>query len=77
MSDLLLEASLNDGQDCAKKLVCKLNAMENLAEDEAAIARLFGKTETIDLKSVSVEFDLAALMGRKAGDAQCELIYSR
>ncbi len=77
--DLLLQASLNDGQDCAKKLVCKLNAMESslLSAEEAAIAHLFGKTETIDLKSVAVEFDLAAQLGKKVGDSQCELIYSR
>lgn len=77
VSEILLEASLNDELDCAKKLVCKLNAAQNLSEDEAAIAHQFGKTETIDLKSLAVEFDLAAFMGRKAGDAQCELIYSR
>merc|ERR1711953_415019 len=78
-TELLLTASLNDGQDCAKKLVCSLNAedVNTLPYEEQAIAKLFGQTENIDVTAVTVEFDLAAHMGRKAGQDQCQLIYSR
>lgn len=77
IAEVLLEASRNDADDCAKKLVCVLNAQENLAEDEAKIAQLFGKNDSIDVTSAAVEFDLAALMGKKAGEKQCHTIYSR
>jgi len=79
MSNAILDASLNDAEDCAKKLVCSLNAQDvkTLQADEAAIASLFGKTAGIDLTSTTVEFDLAALMGRQAGKNQCDTIYAR
>jgi len=79
MSNTILDASLNDADDCAKKLVCSLNAQDvkTLEADEAVIASLFGKTAGIDLTSTTVEFDLAALMGRQAGKNQCDTIYAR
>merc|ERR1711997_676130 len=79
MSNAILDASLNDAEDCAKKLICSLNAQDvkTLQADEAAIASLFGKTAGIDLTSTTVEFDLAALMGRQAGKNQCDTIYAR
>jgi len=78
-SNAILDASLNDAEDCAKKLVCSLNAQDvkTLQADEVAIASLFGKTAGIDLTSTTVEFDLAALMGRQAGKHQCDTIYAR
>jgi len=78
-SNAILDASLNDAEDCAKKLICSLNAQDvkTLQADEAAIASLFGKTAGIDLSSTTVEFDLAALMGRQAGKHQCDTIYAR
>jgi hypothetical protein len=76
-AEILLQASRNDEQDCAKKLVCVLNAQKDLAEDEAKIAQLFGKSGNIDLSAVTVEFDLAALMGQQVGEGQCNTIYSR
>lgn len=76
-AEILLQASRNDEQDCAKKLVCVLNAQKDLAEDEAKIAQLFGKSGNIDLSAVTVEFDLAALMGQQVGEEQCNTIYSR
>jgi len=77
MAEILLQASRNDEQDCAKKLVCVLNAQKDLAEDETKIAQLFGKSGNIDLSAVTVEFDLAALMGQQAGEDHCNTIYSR
>lgn len=78
-SNAILDASLNDAEDCAKKLICSLNAQDvkTLQADEAAIASLFGKTAGIDLTSTTVEFDLAALMGRQVGKNQCDTIYAR
>jgi len=80
ISNAILDASLNDAEDCAKKLVCSLNAQDvnTLQADESAIAALFGKTAGgIDVTATTVEFDLAALMGRQAGKAQCDTIYAR
>merc|ERR1719361_2508907 len=79
ISNGVLDASLNDAEDCAKKLVCSLNAADpkTLQADEAAIASLFGKTAGIELTSTTVEFDLAALMGRQVGKNQCDTIYAR
>lgn len=77
IAETLLQASLNDAEDCAKKLVCSLNAQENLTETEAAIVALFGRNDAIDVSAVTAEFDLAALMGRKVGEAQCQTIYAR
>jgi len=78
-SNAILDASLNDEDDCAKKLVCSLNAQDirTLQADEVVIATLFGKSAGIDLSAATVEFDLAALMGRQTGKAQCDTIYAR
>jgi len=78
-SNAILDASLNDEDDCAKKLVCSLNAQDirTLEADEVVIATLFGKSAGIDLSAATVEFDLAALMGRQTGKAQCDTIYAR
>ena len=60
ISNAILDASLNDGEDCAKKLVCSLNAQDinSLAPDESTIATLFGKSGSID---VSGKFKLESL----------------
>merc|ERR1712025_1525008 len=79
ISNAILDASLNDAEDCAKKLVCSLNTQDinSLAPDESMIATLFGKSGSIDVSAVTAEFDLAALMGRNAGQMQCDTIYAR
>ena len=41
------------------------------------IASIFGQNDSIDLTLPSVEFDLAALIGRKVGATRCRTIYSR
>ena len=78
VDEMFLTASQNDADDCAKKLICSLAARDprTLAQDEAVIVNIFGKN-TLDVSKATVEFDLAAIMGRKAGGAQCEKIYSR
>jgi hypothetical protein len=76
-AELLLEASLNDEYDCAKKLICILNTQDDLDQDDAKVAQLFGKSGNIDVTAVTAEFDLAALMGQKAGESQCYTMYNR
>ena len=58
LSNAILDASLNDAEDCAKKLICSLNAKEvsTLASDEAAIAELFGKSGSIDVSGIVLRF---------------------
>ena len=76
---LLLKASYDDVDDCAKKMVCLVNAKPatNLDNFEMEIRHMFGQSGQLDVSQGSVEFDLAALMGRKAGSAQCQKIYAR
>ena len=75
----LLAASVYDADDCAKMTVCLLNAKlaESLDEDERKLASLFGRKGELDVSKVTVVFDLAAVVGKKAGKAQCERIYAR
>jgi len=79
LSSAILDISLNDAEDCVKKLICSLNAQDvnTLEADEQILANVFGKTAEIDLTSTSVEFDVAALIGRQVGEAQCNKIYAR
>jgi len=78
VDEMFLVASQNDADDCAKKLICSLAARDprSLAQDEAVIVGLFGHGD-LDVSKSTVEFDLAAIMGRKVGEVQCEKIYSR
>ncbi len=46
-------------------------------EDELLMMAPFGQTEAIDVFAPTVEFDVAAIMGRLAGAKQCQTIYSR
>lgn len=79
LEEVFLETSTHDEDDCAKMLVCQLNAKppHMLKPDEYAIASSFGAVPSIDVRAPSVEFDVAAHMGRIAGDAQCKTIYAR
>ena len=78
IDELFLFASQNDADDCAKKLICSLAAKDvnTLAQDEAVIVSLFGQSE-LDVSKTSIEFDLAATMGRKVGSDHCNSVYSR
>lgn len=42
-----------------------------------AIAQTFGQMDAIDVTLPSVEFDLAALIGRMVGSQRCKTVYSR
>merc|ERR1712018_47550 len=79
LGEIFLEASRKDQYDCAKLLICELNAkpVQELEEDEMIIGSAFGQMDAIDVTVPSVEFDLAALIGRMVGSPRCKTIYSR
>ncbi|QQP50521.1 Uncharacterized protein FKW44_011545 [Caligus rogercresseyi] len=78
LETLLLSASQKDSTDCAKKLVCEVNGLSPavLQSEEAMIARLFN-ANSLDLSKATVEFDLAAQIGKRVGKEQCSIIYER
>jgi hypothetical protein len=78
VDEMFLVASQNDADDCAKKLICSLASRDvrTLAEDEAVIVSIFGQGE-LDVSKSTIEFDLAAVMGRKVGEKHCNVVYSR
>ncbi len=77
---VLSEAALEDEGDCAKKFVCEVHAkaFDALDDAEKAVFFLFsGANDSIDVSRESVQFDLAALVGRRAGAEQCRRVYAR
>lgn len=46
-------------------------------QDEFAIATTFGQSDVIDVTKASVLYDVAANIGRKAGEKQCRTVYPR
>ena len=58
-----------DQDDCSKRLLCGLNAKrvegEDLTENEQIIADAFGKNNEIDIGVETLEFDLAAVLGKE------------
>lgn len=76
---VLVEENKRDVDDCAKLLICRLNAtpVSKLDEDEIAIASAFGQSDVIDVTQPSVLYDVAAHIGRSAGAKQCRTVYPR
>merc|ERR550519_3236630 len=70
-----------DQDDCSKRLLCGLNAKrvegQDLTENERIIADAFGKNNEIDIGVETLEFDLAAVLGKEGGMRRCELSYRR
>jgi len=70
-----------DQDDCSKRLLCDLNAMRkegvDLSEDALVLADSFGKGNNLDIGAETLEFDIAAVLGRTAGRLRCELSYRR
>merc|ERR1712241_133177 len=70
-----------DQDDCSKRLVCELNAMRSdgqvLSENEEVLADAFGNAGELDIGKDSLEFDMAAVLGREVGAKRCELSYRR
>ena len=60
-----------DQDDCSKRLLCELNAnlVEGkwLTENERIIANSFGQNNEIDVAAETLDFDLAAVLGKKVG----------
>jgi len=79
LDEIFLEASQKDQYDCAKLLICELNAKsaEELRADELTISRSFGQMDAVDVTAPGVEFDLAGLIGRMVGSQRCKTVYSR
>ncbi|CAB4070267.1 unnamed protein product [Lepeophtheirus salmonis] len=75
---VLLSASQHDASDCAKKLVCEVSGLtlEDMNSEETMIARLFNPDQ-LDVAKATVEFDLAAQIGKRVGIQQCSIIYER
>uniref|UniRef100_A0A0K2TSI0 Uncharacterized protein n=2 Tax=Lepeophtheirus salmonis TaxID=72036 RepID=A0A0K2TSI0_LEPSM len=75
---ILLSAAQNDASDCAKRLVCEVNGtpLENFSKEETMIARLFNP-DHLDITKITVEFDLAAQIGKRVGIEQCAVLYER
>jgi hypothetical protein len=46
-------------------------------EDEFAIASTFGRSDVIDVTVPTVLYDVAAHIGRQAGEKQCRTVYPR
>ena len=55
--------------DCSKRLLCELNAKasegKRLTETEEVLANSFGKRNNLDVGAETLEFDVAAVLGRK------------
>merc|ERR1719325_512350 len=70
-----------DQDGCGKKLICELRAKEETAagftEDERLIAENFGRGNKVDVSDITVEYDLAAQMGRFMGLSRCRQLYNR
>merc|ERR1712106_467702 len=70
-----------DQDDCSKRLLCELNAKlvdgKDLTENERIIANAFGQNSEIDIGAETLEFDLAAVLGKEGGMRRCELSYGR
>ena len=58
-----------DQDDCSKRLVCELNAMRSngqvLSQHEEVLANAFGNSGELDVGKNSLEFDIAAVLGRE------------
>ena len=75
----LFAAAASDNDDCAKKTICYVNALpeSDITEETAPIRQIFGADDELNFNKGTVEFDVAALVGRNGGNAQCETVYSQ
>merc|ERR1719427_1543285 len=70
-----------DQDSCGKKLVCELRSKEasgvSMTVEEKLIAEKFGDGRQVDVSDITVEFDLAAQIGRNMGESRCQQLYNR
>ena len=65
---ILIQICLQDQDDCSKRLLCELNAKKasggELSDNEDIIAESYGNNDEVDINAESLEFDIAALLGK-------------
>merc|ERR1712141_815491 len=68
-----------DQDGCGKKLICELRAKQKsgFTEDERLIAENFGSGTQVDVSDITVEYDLAAQLGKYMGLDRCQQLYNR
>merc|ERR1711913_216296 len=68
-----------DQDGCGKKLICELRAKQKsgFTEDERLIAENFGSGTQVDVSDITVEYDLAAQLGKYMGLERCRQLYNR
>merc|ERR1711953_572123 len=68
-----------DQDGCGKKLICELRAKQKsgFTEDERLIAENFGNGTQVDVSDITVEYDLAAQLGKYMGLERCQQLYNR
>merc|ERR1711874_492175 len=66
-----------DQDGCGKKLICELRAKQKsgFTEDERLIAENFGSGTQVDVSDITVEYDLAAQLGKYMGLERCQQLY--
>ena len=61
--------SFKDRDDCSKRLLCELNAKyadgQPMEEDEITIALSFGNGDEVDIGEETMDFDIAAVVGKQ------------
>ena len=97
IEQVMLQASLEDNDDCAKAFVCHVSANPALvspveqfvseyfgtsSKDQAMFKSLMPKEASqgltiVDALSPTVQFDLAAQIGKIGGPQQCKKIYAQ
>merc|ERR1719153_1602570 len=81
MNDWYRDMTEMDQDSCGKKLICELRSKEssgvNMSADEKLIAEKFGSGRQVDVSDITVEFDLAAQIGRNMGESRCRQLYNR
>merc|ERR1712186_280438 len=68
-----------DQDGCGKKLICELRAKQKsgFTEDERLIAENFGSGTQVDVSDITVEYDLAAQLGKYMGLERCQQLFNR
>merc|ERR1712061_450603 len=68
-----------DQDGCGKKLICELRAKQKFGftEDVRLIAENFGSGNQVDVSDITVEYDLAAQLGKYMGLGRCQQLYNR
>jgi len=81
MNDWYRDMTEMDQDSCGKKLICELRSKEasgvSMTVEEKLIAEKFGDGRQVDVSDITVEFDLAAQIGRNMGESRCQQLYNR